>query len=126
MNTIKIKEWKDIPEDFTGIAEYPDGTKFWFKDGSLHREGGPAKEYSDGHKEWCKDGLWHREDGPAIKYNGGTEYWYLEGEAYQRIFLENYVILDHYKGKFGIMWYNLLDKDEILEHPDIPGLIIKK
>lgn len=41
-----------LPEHFTGVVEYPDGSKHWRKDGLLHREDGPASEHSDGSKYW--------------------------------------------------------------------------
>jgi hypothetical protein len=56
--------------------EYFNGTKLWYQDGQLHRENGPALEYSDGTKYWYKNGKRHRENGPAIEFiNGQTEYW---------------------------------------------------
>ena len=34
-----------------------DGTKKWYMNGKLHREGGlPAVEWSDGQKEWYRNG----------------------------------------------------------------------
>ncbi len=102
MKTIKANSWEDVPKNYTGIVELPSGTKYWYKDGLWHREDGPAVEHSTGYKDWC-----------------------LEDEMYDQIFLENYVVLDHSKGKHGIMWYKLLDKNQIFEHPDIPGLIKK-
>ena len=53
------------------------GDKFWFKNGKLHREDGPAMEYANGDKYWFKDGKRHREDGPAIENtNGYKDYWH--------------------------------------------------
>jgi hypothetical protein len=92
----------DVPEDFSGIAQWPDGTKFWFENGEIHREdgpaiiwadgstewewrgqlhrvGGPAIEYADGTKQWWKNGLLHREDGPAIERFNDVREWYLNG-----------------------------------------------
>jgi len=85
------------------VKVYPNGDKFWYLNGELHREDGPAEEWADGSKLWylngerhCEDGpaeewadgskLWylngkcHREDGPAIEYADGTRCWYLNGE----------------------------------------------
>ena len=172
MNIIKIKDLLKIPKNYTGIAERPDGTKYWYKDGELHREDGPAVEYlngtkywyknnyrhredgpaveySDGEKRWYKNGLFHREDGPAIEYLSGTkqwfkngkrhrldgpaiEYsdesslWFFEDQEYEQLNLNDYVILDSYQGRYGLLWYKLLSKDKIIEYPDIPGLIIKE
>jgi len=101
MNTIKIKDTSDIPENFTGIIEYPNGDKSWYKNDLIHREDGPAFESSN-RKEW-----------------------YLNNSYYKQIILKNYIVLDEYKGKYGLIWYKLLDKDKIVEYPDIPGLITK-
>jgi hypothetical protein len=33
-----------------------------------------------GDKHWYKNGTLHREDGPAIEYREGARYWYLNGK----------------------------------------------
>ena len=48
---------------------------YWFKDGKLHREDGPAVENRD-YKAWYLNGLLHREDGPAVE-DDGRKIWYL-------------------------------------------------
>ena len=53
------------------------GTKWWYLNDKLHREGGPAIEHEDGTKAWYLNGKLHREDGPAIEYAYGTKWWYL-------------------------------------------------
>ena len=83
MKTIKVKRWREIPENFTGIAELPSGTKEWYKDGKRHREDGPAVEWESGYKEWYLEGKLHREDGPAIEDPNGTKSWYLDGLAHR-------------------------------------------
>ena len=102
MKTIKVKNSGEIPNHFTGIVKWSNGTKFWYKEGKLHQE-----------------------DGPACEFLNGTKKWYLEGEWYSQINLNNFVVLDYDKGKYDLIWYKLLDKDKILEYPDIPGLITK-
>ena len=62
------------------VKVYSDGTKYWYLNGELHREDGPAMEYSDGTKFWYLTGKRHREDGPAIVWSNGTKFWCLEGE----------------------------------------------
>ena len=57
-----------------------DGTKFWYRDGKLHREDGPAIERADGSKEWFRNGNRHRENGPAIEYADGTKFWFRDGK----------------------------------------------
>jgi hypothetical protein len=83
MKTIKIDYNNSIPDKFTGIAKFPDGTKYWYKERKLHREDGPAMEYPDGRKEWYKEGKLHREDGPAIIDTSGLKFWYKEGNFHR-------------------------------------------
>ena len=53
------------PENKSGeyVVIYPNGTKFWYKDGLRHRENGPAIIYYNNHKEWYRDGKLHRVGG---------------------------------------------------------------
>ena len=101
MKTIKVKSYKEIPFNFTGVVNFPNRIEC-YKDGNRHQEEGPAREYPN-----------------------RTKYWYLESEEYKQINLKDHVILDYYQGKHKLMWYRLLDEDNILEYPDIPGLIKK-
>ena len=59
------------------------GTKFWYKEGKLHREDGPAIEYSGGSKAWYVEGEPHREDGPAIEYINGYKAWLKKGKFHR-------------------------------------------
>ena len=81
---IKIKGWRDIPENYTGIVEYHNGRKDWFLNGKRHRTNGPAIEYADGSKVWYIDDELYRTDGPAIEYADGRKYWYLNDKQYTR------------------------------------------
>lgn len=76
-------------------------------------------------KCWYKDGNYHREDGPAVEYSDGDKHWWFENRFIKQINLKDFVVLDHDKGEYGILWYKLLDKDEIIDYPDLPGLITK-
>jgi hypothetical protein len=58
------------------------GDRFWFKDGELHREDGPAIESNKGVGKWYKNGRIHRVDGPAIEYPDGKKYWWLNDIEY--------------------------------------------
>ena len=78
-----VTDLRDVSKDFTGIAEYPNRDKYWYKEGKYHREDGPAIEYSSGGKEWYKEGFHHREDGPAVELADGTKYWYKEGKRHR-------------------------------------------
>lgn len=60
------------------------GTTFWYRGISLHREDGPAVEFPDGSKFWYLNGKYHREDMPALEYSNGLKIWYLNGE-YHRV-----------------------------------------
>jgi hypothetical protein len=60
-----------------------DGSKFWYRDGRLHREGGPAVERANGDKAWYHNGQCHREDGPAVEYANGDKAWYYKGQLHR-------------------------------------------
>lgn len=59
-----------LSKDFTGIAK---DTYFksiyYYKDGQLHREDGPATEHNSGKKYWLICGKLHRLDGPACEWD---------------------------------------------------------
>ena len=76
-----ITESDRIPENFTGIVE-DSGNKFWYRNGKLHREDGPALEYANGTKFWYRNGKLHREDGPAVECANGIKFWYLNDKGY--------------------------------------------
>ena len=57
------------------------GNQQWFKDGKLHREGGPACVFANGDTEWYKDGQRHRDDGPASMYAKGNKGIDMDGSA---------------------------------------------
>ena len=59
------------------MKELANGDKFWYLNGELHREDGPAIECPDGTKRWYLNGKLHREDGPAVEYPNGDKWWYL-------------------------------------------------
>jgi hypothetical protein len=52
------------------------GSQFWYKDGKLHREDGPAVIFKNGGKQWYKYSKRHREDGPAVIVYNGDKYWF--------------------------------------------------
>jgi len=65
------------------IKTYPDGSTFWYLNGKLHRDDGPATEYSNGSKSWWTDGKWNREAGPAVVQANGSKYWYKNGSLHR-------------------------------------------
>jgi hypothetical protein len=103
MKTIKVKNRNCIPSNFTGIAEYPNGRK-----------------------EWYKEGKYHREDGPAVEYQDGTKYWYLENNLYTpRILLrliEFSLYLGKERGQYNLESLKFLTEEGIEELPIIPGM----
>jgi hypothetical protein len=63
------------------VTEY--GTKFWYLNGELHREDGPAIECANGTKRWYQNDKRHREDGPAVEYADGSKIWYLNSKRHR-------------------------------------------
>ena len=123
MKIIKVTYVSEIPKNYTGIVEYPSGSKAWYKGGKRHRLDGPACEYANG-SIWYQNGKYHRTDGPAYDVNGYKKWW-LKGKRYYPITHKNYVIIGEYQGLYGTTWLKILLKDQIIELPDIPGLIEK-
>src|SRR5271157_1664155 len=80
MKTLNVQYWEEIPKNFTGIAIYPNGSKFWYIDGKHSRLDGPAYEDADGNKVWYIDDKCSRLDGPAVEYANGNKFWYIDGK----------------------------------------------
>jgi hypothetical protein len=55
-----------------------DGVTYWYLNGKLHREDGPAADFASGTKFWYLHGKRHREDGPANQFANGAKWWYLD------------------------------------------------
>jgi len=47
MNILKLNNWGDLPENYTGIFDFC-GTIFYYLNGKCHREDGPAIIWKDG------------------------------------------------------------------------------
>jgi len=62
------------------VKVYTNGAKYWYLNGKLHREDGPAIEHTSGNKHWFLNGKLHREDGPAVEWANGDKEWYLNGK----------------------------------------------
>ena len=58
------------------------GDKFYYVNGILHREDGPAIECNYGDKFWYKNGKRHREEGPAVEWCDGDKEWWLKNKYY--------------------------------------------
>ncbi len=103
METIKLKGNECIPRNYTGIAEYESGIKYWYKDGNFHRI-----------------------DGPACEYRNRDKYWYIDDFMYHPFTLnqliENTLFLKIEKGKYDLDWLKFLTERGIQEFPIIPGM----
>jgi len=51
VNIIHAKFQREVPNNYTGIVEWFDGEKWCYKNGSLHREDGPACIFYNGIKK---------------------------------------------------------------------------
>ena len=71
-----------IHRDGGPAIEWADGGKSWYKNGKLHREDGPAFERCNGDKEWYKSGGLHREEGPAVECVCGYKEWWSNDKRY--------------------------------------------
>ncbi len=56
MKTLKLKSNKPIPHTFTGIVEFWNGAKVWYKNGKWHRSDGPAVIFVDGSVDYWING----------------------------------------------------------------------
>jgi hypothetical protein len=80
---LELKGGEKIPDNYTGIIKWFDGSKFWYLNGKPHREDGPACEWVSGTKYWCLNGELHREDGPAAEWADGSKFWHLNGKYHR-------------------------------------------
>ncbi len=53
---------------------------YYYINGLLHNEHGPAVEWEDGSKFWYTKGIRHRENGPAAEWGDGIKEFYLNGK----------------------------------------------
>lgn len=44
------------------VMKGSDGTEYWFQNGKVHREDGPAIIWADGAEVWYMNGKLHRKD----------------------------------------------------------------
>ena len=85
---LKISSLTEIPQNYTGIVELLNETKYWFLNGKLHRVDGPAIEHVNGYKYWFLNGELHRTDGPAIEFPNGYKEWWFNGIRANPLFFE--------------------------------------
>ena len=105
MKTIKAKDWRDVPSDYTGIVEI-----------------------ENQETAWLKDGFEHREDGPAIIYHNGPQQWWLDGKyiwsRVRTLDLTNKIILSKSQHSLypTVQIWKILDKNGLYEQILIPGM----
>ena len=129
METIKIRDYSELPTDFTGIAELTNGIKLWCLNGKLHRTDGPAREWADGSKHWYLNGQYHREDGPAIEEADGSKEWFLNGNfIYALEPLGDYILIeDGLPSEFEWLGEQVTQRKVLTEKgfmyiPNLPGI----
>jgi hypothetical protein len=104
MNKIKVKNYTEVPENYTGIIEYPNGTKYWHKKGKLHREDGPAVEWTDGSKEWHIEGVWYKIS------------------QLQFLIRTSIYLGKKQNGNYNLDWLRFLTEEGLREYPIVPGM----
>jgi len=102
-NIFQLKVGEKIPENFTGIAINENQSKFYYRDGLLHREDGPAREWATGHKEWWID---------------GEEYTWL------CVFtmIKDGIYIKTEKDDYNLYWLTFLTEEGFEKFPIIPGM----
>jgi hypothetical protein len=79
MDQLSAVERIDLGDGKVVIKVKGNGDCFYFWNGFLHRDDGPAVETSDNGKIWYNGGMRHREDGPAFIGSDGEQRWYISG-----------------------------------------------
>jgi hypothetical protein len=64
------------------VKVHDNGDRFWYVNGKLHRENGPACEYTSS-RFWVVDGKRHRTDGPAVECTNGDRFWYVNDKRHR-------------------------------------------
>ncbi len=104
MKTIKTAD--EIQKNYTGIIEWADGDKEWYRNGEYHREDGPAIIRASQSKEWWLDGkyIWHSE--------------------YNKFDLTNEIVYskEQHPEYSTVQVWKYLDKNGIQEQIIIPGM----
>jgi hypothetical protein len=124
VQVIKVNDWREVQGNYTGIIEYPNGTKKWYLNGKYHREDGPAIIEADGSKRWYLNGMRHREDGPAVEYPNRLKQWWSNGK---RLFslpseFQPFVLLEEFIDEEGNGRIKVLIQKGIEMWPNVPGL----
>lgn len=105
--TVKVPTSMDIPKDFTGHIDCGDYQAYQV-DGRWHREDDAAVIYADGSEWWYINGELHRDDGPAIHCLGdkppGRECieYHVHGKEVDKPTFELYYMLKYRKPYDGV------------------------
>lgn len=78
-----LEDYKEVQDGKYTKIIHPFVT-YWYYDGKLHRENGPAIEWNDGTQIWFNHGRKHRLDGPANISSITGIRWYIEGIEYTK------------------------------------------
>jgi 5-methylcytosine-specific restriction endonuclease McrA len=79
MIEISVNKTSEIPSYGEFRVEFPNGTIAIYKDNRFHYLHGPAVIKKDGTKKWFRNGTLHRPDGPAVEFPNGDVEFYLNG-----------------------------------------------
>lgn len=78
-----IMSWRSANfTNFSGMIRDHTGSKFWIKNGFVHREDEPALIEIDGTKVWYINNKFHRINGPAVEFADGEKQWFIQGIQY--------------------------------------------
>jgi hypothetical protein len=91
------------------------GNQYWYKNGRIHRDNGPAKIWSNGDQHWYKNGRIHRDNLPAIILASGEQCWYKDGLQHRDNDLP--AIINQNGSQY---WY----KNDLLHRDNGPAIIL--
>lgn len=78
-----VIECNAMPANFSGIIYNVYRKIYYFENGLIHNEKGPAVIDSNGTVEWWINDKRHKINGPAIEYVNGSKLWYFEGKLHR-------------------------------------------
>jgi len=107
MRKIKINSLYQIPNNFTGIAEWKDENtdeKWWFRNGKHHCIKKPANIWPGGER-WYQDDKLHRIDGPAFVLYAVASY-----ESVEKYYIHGFELTKSQHQIFQFLWKNTQKK----------------
>ncbi len=100
--------------------------KEYWKEGLLHREGGPAissKRLNMDYEEYWHEGQLHREDGPAVEYSGGYKEWWLKNRKLSAGMFDEYLGTQRFIAEITAKPDNMFDRKFLEGLEDEPGTV---